>query len=290
MNKSYQLFALIAVVISMSFSLSAQKKDAYVIYNKKGRKVFYKKMLKSVAKSDVTLFGEYHNNPICHWLELELAIDLLAKEKNLVLGAEMIETDNQEVLDAYLDGNLDSEGLDSMARLWSNYETDYAPLVDFAKANSIKFIGTNIPRRYASMVYKEGGFSALDSLADHEYEWIAPLPILFDATLSQYEEMLKMMEGHGSDDIVKAQAIKDATMAHFISSNYQDGYCFLHYNGTFHSDFYQGILWYLQQRSPTLSYTTISTVEQSDIYSLDKENIGRADFIICIDAEMTKTY
>jgi len=285
-----RIFITLILAIVLGFSAEAQNKDAYVIYNDKGRKVTYRKMLKTVVKGDVTLFGEYHNNPICHWLELELAKDLHEKTSNLILGAEMIETDNQDPLDAYLTGEIDYDDLDSLARLWSNYITDYAPLVDFAKANNLKFIGTNIPRRYASMVFKQGGFDALDGLPKDELDWIAPLPIPFDPTLSQYEAMQSMMEGHDGIPFVQAQAIKDATMAHFILANYEDGSDFLHYNGTYHSDYFQGILWYLRQSQPNLQYVTISTVEQDDIYTLDAEHKGKADFIICIDADMTKTY
>jgi uncharacterized iron-regulated protein len=42
-----------------------------------------------------------------------------------------------------------------ITQLWSNYQTDYRPLVDFAKEN-LRFIATNIPRRYASMINKMG--------------------------------------------------------------------------------------------------------------------------------------
>ena len=285
-----RIFITVICSLILGLSTQAQKKDAYVIYNSKGRKVTYRKMLKTVVKNDITLFGEYHNNPICHWLELTLAQDIKAKGRNLILGAEMIETDNQEVLDAYLNGSIDYEGLDSLARLWSNYATDYAPIVDFAKANNLKFIGTNIPRRYASMVFKQGGFEALEGLPQEELEWIAPLPVPFDPTLSQYEAMQSMMEGHDGLPFVQAQAIKDATMGHFILTNYSAGSHFLHYNGTYHSDYYQGILWYLHQAQPNLQYVTISTVEQDDIYTLDIEHKGKAEFIICIDADMTKTY
>lgn len=248
-------------------------------------------MLKAASRSDVILFGEYHNNPICHWFELELAKGLKETDSNLLLGAEMFETDNQVTLNDYLAGKIDAEGLDSLARLWSNYDTDYAPLVDFAKDNRIKVIATNIPRRYASLVFKEGGFAALDDLQQDDLNWIVPLPIAFDSTLTQYAEMLTMMEGHGHGiDIVKAQAIKDATMAHSILANYSEGDCFLHYNGTYHSDYYQGILWYLQQENSSLDYLTISTVEQSDVSRLEDEHKGKADFILCVDEEMTKTY
>ncbi|MEN0006487.1 MAG: ChaN family lipoprotein [Bacteroidota bacterium] len=286
MQKKIGVFIL---SIFLSLSLMGQKKDAFKIYSSKGKKVSYKKLLKKVKKGDIILFGEYHNNPIAHWLQLEVIKDL-QETKQLVLGAEMIERDNQAALDDYLSGKIDYVGLDTMARLWKNYKTDYAPIVNFAKKNQLPFIGTNIPRRFASRVYLEGGFEALDQLSQEEKTWVAPLPILFDPELPQYKNMLTMMEGHGSPELVKAQAIKDATMAYSIMENYENGKTFVHLNGAYHSDFYEGILWYLQQQNKELNYITISTVEQEDIYDLEEENEGRADFIICVDSDMTKTY
>lgn len=280
---------LFLLLFCVSFSLFAQKKVAYKIYSNKGKKVSYKNFLKQLKKQEIILFGEYHNNPISHWLQLELTKDL-HKTNQLMLGAEMIETDNQKALDAYLSGKIDYWGLDSSARLWSNYKTDYAPVVEYAKNNNLSFIATNIPRRYASMVYKKGGFAALDSLTDEEKTFVVPFPFPFDPDLPQYKNMLTMMGVHGTLEIVKAQAIKDATMAHFILKNYQTGYTFLHLNGAYHSDFYEGILWYLKQKNKTLKYTTITTVEQANIHQLLNEHKGRADFIICVDKDMTKTY
>lgn len=282
----------LALTISLSFFVSmlfGQQQLPYIIYNKKGKKVSYKKLFKTADESDIILFGEYHNNPISHWLQLELTKGL-HENNDLILGAEMLEADNQAALNQYLNGEIDQKGLDTLARLWNNYDTDYAPLVNFAKAEKLPFIATNIPRKYASMVFKKGGFPALEDLSDLEKSWIAPLPIKFDASLPQYKKMLDMMGGHGGTDIVKAQAIKDATMAHFILKNYTAESTFIHYNGAFHSDFHEGILWYLQQEQPTFNYLTISTVSQSDISKLNKENIGRADFIICVDEDMTTTY
>ena len=89
-------------------------------------------------KNDVVLFGEYHNNAIAHWLQLSVTKDLFEKRK-LTLGAEMFERDNQQALDNYLQGKINAKGLDSSARLWKNYPTDYAPLVNFSKENNIPF-------------------------------------------------------------------------------------------------------------------------------------------------------
>lgn len=280
---------ILAIFSTLCVSVYGQKKQAFRIYNNKGKAVSYKKLFKKIKASDVVLFGEFHNNPISHWLQLELTKDL-EQSNQLILGAEMLEADNQQYVDDYLAGKINETELDSLARLWTNYKTDYAPLLEFAKEHQIAVVASNIPRRYASKVYREGGFSALDTLSAEELSWIAPRPIAFDPELSQYKKMLEMMGDHASDEIVMAQAVKDATMAHFILDNYKAGATFLHFNGAFHSDFHQGILWYLMQENNSLNYATITTVEQEDIHKLDEEHKGRADFIICVDEDMTKTY
>jgi len=244
--------------------------------------------MKSLSTSNVVMFGELHNNPISHWLQYEVTKDL-STTKKLTLGAEMFEADNQTALNQYLKGDIDAKALDTLARLWPNHKTDYAPLVDFAAKNQLEFIATNIPRRYASMVFKNG-FEALNDLSDEEKTWIAPLPIPFDSELPTYKNILKMMGEHGSPELVMAQATKDATMAHFILKNYDENAIFIHYNGAYHSDFYEGILWYLKKQKSDLNYSTITTVSQVDISKLSEEHLNKADFIICVDEDMTTTY
>lgn len=277
----------------LSFSF-AQKKQAYVIYNKDGKKVSYKKMLRTIEKNaKILLFGEYHNNPISHWLQLELSKDL-SKKKDLTLGAEMLEADNQQALNDYLSGKISQKGLDTLARLWSNFKTDYKPLVDLAKENKYKFIATNIPRRYAKIVYRHS-FDSLARLPQADKQWIAPLPIEYNPELPGYRAMLEMMGGHGGENLPKAQAIKDATMAYFIYKNFpnkQDNHIFVHYNGAYHSDNFEAIYWYLTNvhNIENENITTISTVSQENVSKLLEENKGKAHFIICIDEDMTTTY
>jgi len=283
--KKYLFFI---ALLATTLITSAQQKPAYVLYNSEGKKVSYKKMIKQLAKKDIVLFGEFHNNPISHWLELSLAKDL-SEKRNLTFGAEMFEADNQQSLNNYLAGKITAKGLDSTARLWSNYKTDYAPIVDFAKEKNAAFIATNIPRRYASLVSKKG-FEGLDTLSALEKTWMAPLPMDYDANLPGYVKMLEMMGGHGGANMPKAQATKDATMAYFILQNFKPGNLFIHYNGSFHSDNYDGINWYLKRKRPDLKYATITTVSQKNIKELLAENKGKADYIICVDEDMTNTY
>lgn len=281
-----KLIVILALLVITS-TVFGQKKP-FVIYSSKGKKVSYKKMVSSLAKSDIVLFGELHNNPISHWLQYEVTSDLNSSRK-LILGAEMFETDNQLALDDYLKGKITYKGLDTLARLWPNYKTDYAPLVDIAKEKQLDFIATNIPRRFANLVYKNG-FTALDSLSPQEKEWIAPLPMAFDSELPTYKNILTMMGEHGTPELVMAQATKDATMAYFILKNQKEDHLFIHFNGAYHSDSYEGILWYLKREKNNINSATISTVSQDNVNELLEKNHYKADFIICVDSDMTTTY
>lgn len=276
------------IVFFISLSTYSQVKIPYQIFDKNGKVISYTKVIKQLGTSSIVLFGEYHDNSIIHWLQLELTKEL-ALQKSLILGAEMIEADNQMQLNQYLAGEINQKKLDSTARLWPNYKTDYKPLVDFAKANVIPFIATNVPRRFASLVYKQG-FSALEKLTDSEKLWVATLPINYDATLPGYVKMVAEMGGHGGDNLPKAQAIKDATMAHFILMNCKENSLFIHFNGTYHSDNFDGIYWHLKQAQPKKIVRTIATVTQENCSILDIENYNKADFIIVVDQDVTKTY
>lgn len=278
------------LTLTLLFSIFsfAQKVSAYKIYNSKGKEVSAKKMLKDMEEVDVVLFGEYHNNPISHYFEFEVT-SYLADKHDIVLGAEMFEADNQQYFNRYLKNEINREELDSLVRLWPNYDTDYSQLVEFAKENQIDFIATNIPRRSAKLVH-QGGFEALDSLTDLEKSWIAPLPIDFDPELPGYKSMMTMMMGQTSVNLPKAQAMKDATMAHFIVHNIKNDHIFIHFNGSFHSNNYEGIYWYIQKKNPDLTIKTITTVTQSDVNKLEKDNKGIADYIICVDENVTNSY
>jgi uncharacterized iron-regulated protein len=245
-------------------------------------------MLKAMQQKEVVLFGEYHNNAISHWLQLELT-RAMGDAQAITLGAEMFEADNQQQLNDYLAGKITAKGLDSTARLWKNYPTDYAPLVKYAKEKKYPFIATNIPRKYASMVAKEG-FEVLDTLSALEKTWMMPLPVMYDSSLPCYKNMIAAMGGHGGPNLPRAQATKDATMAYFILKNLQPGFPFIHYNGSYHSDNFESINWYLQKGKPGIRIGTISTVSQKDVSKLEKENLGKADYILVVDEDMTNTY
>lgn len=269
--------------------INAQELKPFTIFDKNQKEINYKKMINQCKDADIILFGELHNNSIIHYIQLKLTQEL-GENKNLVLGLEMLETDNQKAIEDYLANKINQKKLDSVARLWNNYKTDYKPLVDYAKNKNFPVIATNIPRRYASMVFKNG-LEHLETLQVADKEFIAPLPILFDINLKSYQDMMQMeMAKHKGENFPKAQAIKDATMAYFIHKNLKENTIFVHYNGAFHSDYYEGIYWYLKKLNSNLKIVTISTLEKKEVNSITKEEAQKADYIIVTDEWITKTY
>ncbi len=285
-------YIILFTLLGLSLIAEAQDKPAYTLFSKDGEEISYGKMIKQLAKSDIILFGELHDNSIGHWLELQVAKDMHADQSDLTLGFEMFEADDQLVLNEYLTGVIEERHLLAEAKVWDNYKNDYKPLIEFAKKSSLKAIATNVPRRYANLVYRKG-IQALESLPEEARQYIAPLPIIIDLELPGYKSMISSMGGHGApgsaENLARSQAVKDATMAYFILKNKTSG-MFIHYHGAYHSQNFEGIMWYLQKARPDLKIMTIHSVEQATIDKLNEENKNTADFIICIPADMTKTY
>jgi uncharacterized iron-regulated protein len=285
---------LLLLIFSLGFSFKPEK-PAYRIFDKSGKESSFEDIIKELQKADVVLFGEIHNNPIGHWLELNIGQELYKEKKDdLILGAEMLEADDQIIVNEYLKGLIDFNALQREAKLWEHFETDYKPILDLALNKKLNFIATNIPRRYASLVAKKD-LNALNSLDDEAKKWFPPLPVEVDLNLPGYKNLNESVhnphaKGFSPLFMAQAQAVKDATMAYFILKNWQKGKLFFHINGSYHINNYEGIVWYLKRKNPELRIMTISSAEQEKIESLAKENNNLADYIICTPEDMTHSY
>ena len=157
MNRPF-ILVITALLCAIPFTSSAQKESKkarqatanivasnpspYLIYTSDGQMTSFDEIIKVALVSDVILFGELHDNPMIHWLQLLLTEAIDVEERELVLGAEMFETDDQLPLNEYLNGVINLSKLEKNTRVWPNFKTDYLPLVDYAKENNHKFIGT----------------------------------------------------------------------------------------------------------------------------------------------------
>ncbi|MBO3099569.1 ChaN family lipoprotein [Gelidibacter pelagius] len=291
--KNYLLTGIL-IVAFISLTM-AQNKPAYQLFKSNGKAAKYEKMIKDLADSDMVFFGEYHDNPISHWLQLEMSKSFFdIKGQKLFFGAEMFENGNQLVLNEYLqDFYPEDKMLPEITQLWGNYKTDYKPLVNFAKENHLRFIATNIPRRYASMLYKKG-MEALKELSSEALEMISPeLENLFDPTVKAYADMADKMGSHVPQNMLNiqlSQASKDATMAHFSLKNFNPGDLLFHFQGSYHSNYNQGIIWWIQKIQPGINIKSITTVMQSEWDKMSKEDKSEiANYIIVVPNDMTRT-
>ncbi|RRQ45935.1 ChaN family lipoprotein [Chryseobacterium sp. SC28] len=286
--------AFLVFLLTLS-AFPAQDFRSYQFFDKISKPASPEIMVSELAKYDVILIGEYHDNSINHWLEKKISEALFERKKGaIILGAEMFERDNQKALDSYLAGKLDPKNLKDSVRLWKNYETDYKPLLDFAKDKKLKFIATNVPRKYASQTSKNG-IESLSQLPENEKKYMAQLPIEVTLETPGYKEMKTLMGDHVDElklmNFVSAQALKDATMAESIIENLKAGATFIHFNGDYHSKQYGGIYWYLKKKNPELKIAVISVFESDKPeLVLPEKDFVPTEFNLVIPNDMTKTY
>lgn len=283
------------LILTMGIQMSHTPK-AYEWYNKNGKRTRFNRLVKEAMRSDVILFGELHDDPIAHWMQLQLAKALYQEDSTaLFLGAEMFERDQQVLVDEYLNKTISSRNFEQQARLWPNYSTDYKPILEWAREHKVDFVASNIPRRYASIISRQGPQAMRSSISQEAQKWMYADSLEVDFGLSQYEKMMQMGGGmHGSgmkpENFVYAQAAKDKTMAESILHHLDEDRRCLHFNGSFHSDYFQGIMHYLEKARPGLRIMTISTMLSPNVDEAPEGAEGRADFILSIHAEMTRTH
>ena len=279
------------ILICLSLALSkAYGHEEYQLFDAKGKVVSMDKMFKEAAEKSWVFFGEFHNSATIHRIQFLLTQHLHKKHgEKLVVGAEMFESDNQDIINEYFSGLINTKYFEDECRLWTNYKTDYKPIVEFLKSDNLPLVATNIPRRYAHMVHYKG-LEILESLPVHVKNLFLPtLPIQIDTTLASYQE-IKKMSMHGGKFMMEAQAIKDATMAHFIQKYWSAGKVFLHLNGAFHSNNYEGIISFLPKSWLRKEMLVISMVTQKDIEKLEDENKELGDFIFCFEEDFAKSH
>lgn len=297
LQKTLLFTLLLLCVASFSFGQITEQPTSYRLMDKGGREISFATMIAQIKEFDVVFFGEMHNCPVTHWLEYRV-MEALQKsiDTKLMVGMEMLEWDNQLIIDEFMQGLITEERFLAEARLWHNYATDYAPIVDWAKETKAPLVATNVPRRYANSV-KNKGWEVLQLFSKEAQQYMPPLPIptLFDQDDYQaFEAMAHMAGGDATrgQRMAQAQALKDATMAWRIVRSFDvfPSYKMIHFNGSYHSDNHKGIISFLKGYRSSLKVVTIKAVRQETIDKLDEVYEGLADYFILIPEDMPFSY
>ena len=263
----------------------------------------FHQLINELLNYDVIFIGEFHGNYTIHQFQKEITAELVKKQKNITLSFEMFEKDTQAILDSFLNDDITEEDFIAKSRAWSNYQTDYKPLLMIAKDYKLPVIAANIPRKIASLVSKKG----LDSLASvnesdkkyipkkiHTLEDLSIDKDLYKELFYERMEVLNHQMTSNSpmskqkfdlENLFLAQCIKDDTMAESIN-NFFLSYPkskIIHFNGSFHSDYSLGTVERLQALNPKLKITIISPhiVEDYD-QKLSDDILDKGEYILLI--------
>jgi len=182
--------ALLSAVVTAPAAAQLATADAvtesdYRIYRSDGTPATMAEVRAAFASVEVVFVGELHNDPVSHHIEQQVLEGWFDTHGHAAaLSLEMFSRDVQYIVDEYLSGLITDTHFQQASSPWSNYKTDYRPLVEFAKAHGLPVIAANAPRRYANMVSRNGR-TALASLSDQALSYLAPLP--YAAASERYE-------------------------------------------------------------------------------------------------------
>jgi uncharacterized iron-regulated protein len=260
------------------------------------RKVFtdFETMEADLARADVVLLGEQHDDANTHRLETAILEGLARRRIAVTLSLEMFERDVQPSLDTYVAGTSAEEDFLKGARAWPRYATDYRPLVEFAKSQHWPIVAANLPRRIASDIAKSGR-PAVDSLPAADRRLAAddlqcPHDGYFDRFAEQMGGHMAGASGAAADSSTEryywAQCVKDETMAESIAAAFakQEGRpgVIVHVTGAFHSDFGAGTGERVRRRllGRRVAIVSLVPLENLDDIAPAGDDLKRADYLV----------
>ena len=260
------------------------------------RKAFadFEMMEADLARADVVLLGEQHEDANTHRLETAVLEGLARRRVPVTLSLEMFERDVQPTLDIYMSGTSAEDAFLKGARPWPRYATDYRPLVEFAKSQRWPIVAANVPRRIASDIAKSGR-PAVDSLSAADRRLAAnDLQCPHD---SYFDRFAEQMGGHSAgasgaagdastERYFWAQCVKDETMAESIAAAFakQEGRpgVIVHVTGAFHSDFGAGTGERVRRRllGRRVAIVSLVPLENLDDITPAGDDLKRADYLV----------
>lgn len=273
------------------------KSENYRVFDKDGREATLAQIAEAAGNANCVFLGENHDDAVGHAVQAEIfkqVVEKYATSRPVALSLEMFERDTQIVVDEYLADLITEKQFLANARPWKNYETDYKPLLERAKAGKLPVIAANAPRRYVNMVSRNGR-GALEALSPRAKSWLAPLP--YGKASAAYTEKFNALMGHegmggGNANLLESQSLWDATMAFSISEFLQakpEGLV-VHLNGKFHTEKRLGTVEHFLTYRPAAKalVVTIQYDESFPNFEL-KSQAGLGDFVILTDPKVKRS-
>ncbi len=153
----------------------------------------FKALLKD---ADAVFSGESHDQMKDHLAQLEALRALgAARGEKVVVGFEMLNMTLQPVLDEYAAGKLTEEEFLAKADWKTEWGFDfnlYKPIFDFIRANKLKALALNLPRKVVSTIARAG----LDGLSPEQKKYL-PAKVEITKNEAYIKYIRDSFENHG---------------------------------------------------------------------------------------------
>ncbi|EPN8223726.1 ChaN family lipoprotein [Vibrio alginolyticus] len=235
----------------------------YQLYTPSGEHIALSKLPIELQQADVILIGEWHTHAGVHRFQTDMLKQLTSYDRSFALSMEQFTRDKQPVVDAYLRGEIGEQYLMKQANAWPNYESDYRPLVEFAKQKNLPVIAANAPKSIVRCIGRQG-LDYINKLDDDQRMFIAQA---INTGNSPYKEKFMASMHHGKPEQTEkqfaAQVTWDETMAESIVSYLDDnpGAQIVHVAGKFHTEQGLGTAASILSRNPSLKVVVISPTD-----------------------------
>ena len=174
-------------------------------------------LLDEVAKRDVVLLGETHDQADHHRWQLHTLAALHSRRPDMVIGFEMFPRRAQPVLDRWVAGSLTPAQLFAETKwneIWNVAAELYLPLFEFARLHRVPMVALNVDRNLTQEVAAKGW----DAVPLAEREGLSRPAAAPKAYL---EELERVYRDHGErtpfKNFVEAQQTWDRAMAEAIA-------------------------------------------------------------------------
>jgi uncharacterized iron-regulated protein len=253
-----------------------------------GEPLAWDALLDRLAEADVVFLGETHLDDTTHRVEAAVLEGLLERRGgDVVLSLEMFERDVQPLLDRYLAGEVDEATFLAGARPWSNYRTDYRPLVELARRARIPVVAANAPTALRRKV-SSGGRAALDALAPGERR-LLPGEI-HPADRAYWERVDRATRGHmgfaslpDEKRLFSGQNLWDNSMGAACAEALErhPGHAVLHVVGGFHVQYRDGTVAQFRRRAAGARVAVVEIVPTAALAAARPErDAAIADYLV----------
>lgn len=243
----------------------------YQLHSPSGSPVSLTDLTPELLQADVIMIGEWHTHAGIHRFQTDMLKQLSNGHRPIALSMEQITRDKQDVLDEYLNGQIGEQYFIQQSNAWPNYESDYRPLIEFAKRADITVIAANAPRKIVRCVGRQG-VDYLNKLDSKQRRFVAE-SINTDDSLYKEKFMASMHHGESAqtEKQYAAQMTWDETMAESIV-NYltkHPGSQVVHVAGKFHIEGGLGTATSILNRNPNLKIVSITPTPEITADSTD---------------------